>query len=65
MGCQKHCRAVQLYASKLGRARKLSKTDETALFEYLMAEGWRQQDEIVYWLWHERGALVSRPYLVF
>jgi hypothetical protein len=25
---------------KLGRARKLSKADETALFEYLMAEGW-------------------------
>ena len=45
---------------KLGRARKLLKTDETALFEYLMAEGWRQQDEMVYWLWHERGALVSR-----
>ena len=33
---------------KLGRARKLSKADETALFEYLMAEGWRQQDEMVY-----------------
>jgi len=32
---------------KLGRARKLSKTDETAMFEYLMAEGWRQQDEMV------------------
>ena len=42
---------------KLGRARKLSKADETALFEYLMAEGWRQQDEIVYC---ERGVLVSR-----
>ena len=45
---------------KLGRARKLSKADETALFEYLMVEGWRQQHEMVYWLWHERGALVSR-----
>ena len=47
---------------KLGRAQKLSKADETALFEYLMAEGWRQQDEMVYWLWDERGpgALVSR-----
>jgi len=40
--------------------QKLSKADEIALFEYLMAEGWRQQDEMVYWLWHERGALVSR-----
>ena len=45
---------------KLGHARKLSKADETALFQYLMVEGWRQQDEMVYWLWHERGALVSR-----
>jgi hypothetical protein len=45
---------------KLGRARKFSKADETVLLEYLMAEGWRQQDEMVYWLWHERGALVSR-----
>jgi hypothetical protein len=34
----------------LGRARKLSKADEEALFEYLLHEGWRQQDEIKYWL---------------
>jgi len=38
----------------LGRAKKLSKADEEALFEYLLHEGWRQQDEIKYWLWHER-----------
>src|ERR1700722_2503599 len=40
---------------KLSRPRNLSKADETALFEYLMAEGWRQQDEIYGVL-----ALVSR-----
>jgi hypothetical protein len=39
----------------LGRAKKLSKADEEALFEYLLHEGWRQQDEIKYWLWHERS----------
>ena len=38
----------------LGRTKKLSKADEEALFEYLLHEGWRQQDEIKYWLWHER-----------
>ena len=38
----------------LGRAKKLSKADEEALFEYLLHERWRQQDEIKYWLWHER-----------
>lgn len=44
----------------LGRARKLSKYDEEALFEYLLHEGWRQQDEIRYWLWHERGIDIHR-----
>jgi hypothetical protein len=34
----------------LGRAKKLSKVDEEALFEYLLYEGWRQQDEIKYCL---------------
>ena len=44
----------------LPQAWPRAKAFKTALFEYLMAEGWRQQDEMVYWLWHERGALVSR-----
>ena len=39
----------------LGRARKLSKADEAALFEYLLSEGWRQQEELVWWLYHERS----------
>src|SRR6266446_6135802 len=44
----------------LGRAKKLSKADEEALFEYLLHEGWRQQDEIKYWLWHEREVDINQ-----
>ena len=35
---------------KLGRPRKLTAADEEALLELLLAEGWRRQDEIVFWL---------------
>lgn len=45
---------------QLGRAHKLSDADEEALFQYLLSEGWRSQDELVYWLWHERGVSVSQ-----
>src|SRR6267378_7708895 len=48
-----HCRT-------LGRAKKLSKADEEALFEYLLHEGWRQQDEIKYWLWHKREVDINQ-----
>lgn len=44
----------------LGRAHKLSKADEEALLEYLLKEGWRQQEELVWWLYHERDVAVSR-----
>ena len=45
---------------KLGRPRKLTSTDEEAVLELLLVEGWCCQDEIVFWLWCERGMLVSR-----
>jgi transposase len=44
----------------LGRPQKLTVADEEALLELLFTEGWRHQDEIVYWLWMERGVLVSQ-----
>lgn len=49
------------YFRKLGRARLLSEADEDALFEYLLAQGWRQQDELIWWLVQERGILLSQP----
>jgi hypothetical protein len=36
----------------LGRARKLFTADEDALLEYLLREGWRQQAELVWWLYY-------------
>ncbi|EED17223.1 conserved hypothetical protein [Talaromyces stipitatus ATCC 10500] len=45
----------------LGRARKLSQADEDAVFEYLLHESWRQQDEVRSWLYYERGVDVSVP----
>lgn len=46
---------------KLGRDRKLSSADEEALFQYLLGSGWCHQDEMIYWLFNERGVLVSQP----
>jgi hypothetical protein len=43
-----HCRT-------LGHARKLCGAGEGALFEYLLHKGWRQHEEIRYWLWNESG----------
>ncbi|KAL3704461.1 hypothetical protein TMatcc_010152 [Talaromyces marneffei ATCC 18224] len=43
----------------LGRARKLSDADEDAIFEYLLHEPWRQQDEVRFWLYYERDVDVS------
>ena len=34
----------------LGRPRKLTAADEDAVLDLLLCEGWRQQDEIVFWL---------------
>ena len=48
------------YFRRLGRARKLSKADEDALFEYLLSQGWRSQAEVVWWLYNERGVSVNR-----
>ncbi|KAH0541808.1 hypothetical protein FGG08_003763 [Glutinoglossum americanum] len=45
---------------KLGRPRKLTTADEEAVLELLLVEGWRRQDEIVFWLWCERGVLANR-----
>jgi transposase len=44
---------------QLGRARKLSSADEEALLHYLLREGWQQQQEMVWWLYHERDVLVN------
>jgi transposase len=41
-------------------ARKLTSADEEAVLELLLVEGWRHQDEIIFWLWCERGVLVNR-----
>ena len=45
---------------KLGRPRRLTTADEDAVLELLLSEGWRQQEEIVFWLWCERGVLVHQ-----
>jgi transposase len=45
---------------KLGRPRRLTVADEDAVLELLLSEGWRRQDEIVFWLWCERGILVHQ-----
>jgi arginine repressor len=39
----------------------LNREDEDAVLEYLVSDGWRQQEEIVAWLLAERGVVVSRP----
>jgi hypothetical protein len=45
---------------RLGRPRKLTATNEEAVLDLLLREGWLYQDEIVFWLWCERGVLVHR-----
>lgn len=34
--------------------------DEDALLDLLLREGWRHQEEMVFWLWCERSVLVNR-----
>src|ERR1700722_8177886 len=36
---------------KLRRPRRLTTADEDAVLELLLSKGWRQQEEIVFWLW--------------
>jgi hypothetical protein len=38
----------KLYFQTLNHSRRLSKADEEALFEYLLSQGWRQQEELVW-----------------
>src|SRR5439155_17855105 len=45
---------------KLGRPRRLTTADEDTVLELLLSEGWRQQEEIVFWFWCERGVLVHQ-----
>ena len=45
---------------KLGRPRRLTAADGDAVLEMLRLEGWRLQEEIVFWLWCERGVLVHQ-----
>lgn len=45
---------------KLGRKKKISEEDATALFEEIVYHGWMYQDEMVHWLFMERGILVHR-----
>ena len=42
------------------RSSKLSRQNEMALLEWLLQESWHMQDEMVYWLWNERGVVVSQ-----
>jgi transposase len=44
---------------KLGRPRKLTAADKEAVLELLLAEEWRRQDKIIFWLWCERDVLVN------
>lgn len=46
--------------TRLGRPPKLTEEDKDALSEELFRSGWMYQDEIVYWLWMERGVVVHR-----
>ena len=50
---------------RLGRPRKLTATNEEAVLDLLLREGWLYQDEIVFWLWCEREVLVHRSTVVW
>ena len=52
--------ATKPHIFNMGPPKKLSRQDEMALLEWLLQEGWHMQDEIVYWLWNERGVVVSQ-----
>ena len=44
----------------LGRPSKLTVADKQALFDWLLREGWRHQNEMVSWLWYECDILVNQ-----
>jgi transposase len=44
----------------LGRPAKISDDDADALFDELVQHGWMYQDEIIHWLYIERGVLVHQ-----
>jgi transposase len=52
--------AVKPQFASAGRPRRLSKADERAVLEWILGEGWRDQDEIVKWLDIEHGVEVSQ-----
>jgi transposase len=43
-----------------GRPYKMTLADEDALLQYLLAFGWRTQDEMVFWLAEEKNVIVDR-----
>src|SRR5205809_979122 len=51
---------TKLHYRLIGRPQKLTEVDKQALLSSLLIEGWRYQDELVWWLWNERGVLVDR-----
>jgi transposase len=50
--------AVRPQFATAGRPRKLAQADENRVFDWLLEEGWRNQDEIVEWLDVEHSAKV-------
>ncbi|KAF2503106.1 hypothetical protein BU16DRAFT_29311 [Lophium mytilinum] len=52
--------AVKPRLAKSGRPLKLSQADEDRVFQWLLEEGWKDQDEIVKWLGEEHGVEVSQ-----
>src|SRR5437762_1774438 len=44
----------------LGRPSKLTQADKKALLEWLLIDGWAYLDEMVSWLWNERGVIVDK-----
>ena len=45
---------------KLGRPRQLTTADEDAVLKMLLSEGWRRQEDIIFWLWCDWGVLVHQ-----
>ena len=56
----KYGTVTQPHCCRLGRPKRLTEADKEAVFSMLLEEGWRQQEEIVYFLKHERGIEVHR-----
>lgn len=52
--------AVKPRLAKSGRPLKLSQADEDRVFQWMLEEGWKDQDEIVKWLDEQCGVEVSQ-----